>query len=87
MRLEKFKEVLELTELSREVLVTFIDRILVYEDKRICLELRNREVFSKILMLAEYAAALPKEDRNLSEDAGRGGKNRKGSGANRREAM
>ena len=87
VRLEKFKEVLELTELSREVLVTFIDRILVYEDKRICLELRNREVFSKILILAEYAAALPKEDRNLSEDAGRGGKNRKGSGANRREAM
>lgn len=59
VRLERFKEVLELTELNRDVLLTFIDRILVYEDKRICLELKNREMFSKILMLAEYAATLP----------------------------
>lgn len=87
VRLEKFKEVLELTELNREVLVTFIDRILVYEDKRICLELRNREVFGKILMLAEYAAALPQEAWGLSEEAGRGGKECKASGANRREAI
>ena len=87
MRLEKFKEVLELTELNREVLVTFIDRILVYEDKRICLELKNREVFSKILMLAEYAAILPQEARNLSGDAQQGEKKRKVSAANRREAI
>lgn len=85
--LEKFKEVLELTELNREVLVTFIDRILVYEDKRICLELKNREVFSKILMLAEYDAAFPQVARNLSGDTDRGGKKRKASAANRREAI
>ena len=87
VRLEKFKEELKLTELNREVLVTFMDRILVYEDKRICLELRNREVFSKILMLAEYAATLHQESRNLSGDAGRREKKRKAFAANRREAM
>ena len=87
VRLEKFKEELKLTELNREVLVTFIDRILVYEDKRICLELRNREVFSKILMLAEYAATLHQESRNLSGDAGRREKKRKAFAANRREAI
>ena len=54
IRLERFRDVLELTELNRDVLVTFIDRILVYEDKRICLELKNRELYSKILMLARY---------------------------------
>ena len=54
IRLERFREALELTELNRDVLVAFVDRILVYEDKRICLELKNRELYSKVMMLAGY---------------------------------
>ena len=29
-------------------------RILVYEDKRVYLELRYKELFSKVVMLADY---------------------------------
>lgn len=61
IRLDRFREVLELTELNRDVLVTFIDRILVYEDKRICLELKNRELYSKVMMLAGYMGQLETE--------------------------
>lgn len=42
--LEKMKSTLEITELSRDILVTFVSRILVYEDKRVFLELRAKEV-------------------------------------------
>ena len=38
------KSTLEITELSRDILVTFVSRILVYEDKRVFLELRAKEV-------------------------------------------
>jgi len=52
--LEKMKSTLEITELSRDILVTFVSRILVYEDKRVFLELRVKDMFAKILMLADY---------------------------------
>ena len=55
MRLERFKEVKELTELDRDVLLHFVERVHVYEDKRISTELKNKEQFSKLLVLAEYA--------------------------------
>ncbi len=40
--LEKMKSTLEITELDRDILVTFVSRILVYEDKRVFLELRAK---------------------------------------------
>lgn len=40
VRLERFKKAPEITELSRDVLLAFVDRILVYEGKRICIELK-----------------------------------------------
>ena len=52
--LEKMKSTLEITELSRDVLVTFVSRILVYENKRVFLELRAGDMFAKVLMLADY---------------------------------
>jgi len=52
--LEKMKSTLEITALNRDILVTFVSRILVYEDKRVFLELRAKDMFAKVLMLADY---------------------------------
>ncbi len=60
IRLERFKEALEITELSRDVLLSFVERILVYEGKRICIELKNKEQFNKVVMLSEYAGTRTK---------------------------
>ena len=54
MNLERIKTLMQLTELDRVTLVTFVKRIFVYEDKRVCLELRYKELFSKAIMLADY---------------------------------
>lgn len=51
--LEKMKSTLEITELNRDILVAFVSRILVYEDKRVFLELKAEDMFAKVLMLAE----------------------------------
>ena len=70
--LEKMKSTLAITELSRNILVTFVSRILVYEDKRVFLELRAGDMFVKILMLADFIES--KENGNgqgaLSHQAG-----------------
>lgn len=57
MNLERMKTVMQVTELDRMTLVSFVKRILVYEDKRVYLELRHKEMFSKIVMLAGYVEA------------------------------
>ena len=53
--LERMKSVMQITELDRMTLLSFVKRILVYEDKRVYLELRHKELFSKVIMLADYA--------------------------------
>ena len=55
MNLERMKNVMQITALDRTTLISFVKRILVYEDKRVYLELRYKELFSKIIMLADYA--------------------------------
>ena len=52
--LEKMKSTLEITELSRDILVAFVSRILVYEDSRVFLELSAGDMLAKVLMLADY---------------------------------
>ncbi len=52
--LEKMKFTLEITELNRDVLVAFVSRILVYEDKRVFLELKAKDMFAKALIMADY---------------------------------
>ena len=49
--LEKMKSTLDITKLERDILVTFISRILVYEDKRVFMELHAKDMFAKVLML------------------------------------
>ena len=54
INLERMKNVMQVTKLDRLTLVSFVKRILVYEDKRVYLELRHKEMFSKVIMLAGY---------------------------------
>ena len=57
INLERMKNVMQITELDRVTLISFVKRILVYEDKRVYLELRYKELFSKVVMLADYVEA------------------------------
>lgn len=52
--LERFKEIMTVTECSREALVAFVERIDIYEEYRIELTLKYKELFSKAVMLEEY---------------------------------
>lgn len=46
-QLEELKTVAALIEINREVLIHFIERIVVYEDKRLCIEFRYQDLFDK----------------------------------------
>lgn len=54
VHLERMKTVLQVMELDRMVLVSFVKKILVYEDKRVYLEFRHKELFSKVIMSSDY---------------------------------
>ena len=53
IRLEQMKKVMRLTELDRDALLTFIDRIEVYENKKIHITFRIQEHFQKVLLPEE----------------------------------
>lgn len=57
VRLERFKEAMELTELDRDTLLCFISRIEVFEGKKVYVEFRGEEEFNKMLLLQEYTAS------------------------------
>jgi DNA invertase Pin-like site-specific DNA recombinase len=57
-KLERMKSALTITELNRDVLVTFVRRILLYDDKRIYVELNCKDMLSKLVMLEEYMDAV-----------------------------
>lgn len=56
IKLEQMKEAIQLTELDRNTLLIFVDRIEVYENKKIYVRLRNQEEIQKMLVLAEPMA-------------------------------
>ena len=45
INLERMKKTMQVTEIDRMTLLSFVKRILVYEDRRLCLELRYKELF------------------------------------------
>lgn len=61
-KLERFKAAMKLTELNRDALLCFINRIEVYENKKIYVEFRGKEEFHKMLVLQEYLNAKSKTD-------------------------
>lgn len=68
INLERMKTVMQITELDRMTLLSFVRRILVYEDKRVYLEMRYKELFSKVIMLADYVEDV-EEKQNLRGEA------------------
>ncbi len=54
IRLEQFKELLELDALNRTALVTFVEKILVYEDKRLQVVLRCQDFYEKTALLYDF---------------------------------
>ena len=55
--LERMKNVMQVTEPDRVTLVSFVKRILVYEDKRVYVEFRHKELFSRGVIPAGDAEA------------------------------
>lgn len=70
--LERMKNIMQIADLDRTILVSFIKRILVYEDKRVYLEFRYKEQFSGALMLAD---CIETGRKHLGEEDGLNGKN------------
>lgn len=60
-KLEKYKEVLQMDELTRPVLVRLVKRIDVYDDRRIDVVMRDRDQFIKIGVLYDYLKHLTPE--------------------------
>ena len=54
MKLEKYKDALQVDELNRPTLVHLVEKILVYEDKKVQVVLRNQNQFIKVAMLCEF---------------------------------
>ena len=54
MRLEEYKDVLQVEDLNRTTLVYLVEKIFVYEDKRVHVVLRNRNQFIKVAMLSDF---------------------------------
>lgn len=57
VRLERFKKAMQFTTLDRDMLLTFVNRIEVYEGKKVYVEFRYKQEFDKMLMLQEYLKA------------------------------
>lgn len=57
VHLERMKNIMQVTEPDRVTLVSFVKRILVYEDKRVYVEFRHKELFSRGVMPAGDAEA------------------------------
>ncbi|MDO5425718.1 MAG: recombinase family protein, partial [Eubacteriales bacterium] len=57
VKLERFKEAMKLTALDRDTLLCFVNRIEVFEGKKVYVEFRGKEEFHKMLVLQEYLAS------------------------------
>ncbi len=63
VKLKKFREEMEITELNRDTLLCFISRIEVYEEKKVYVEFRGKEEFGKMAALKEDPEAKVREGR------------------------
>ena len=54
MKLEEYKDVLQVEELNRTTLVHLVEKIFVYDDKRVHVVLRNQNQFIKVAMLSDF---------------------------------
>jgi hypothetical protein len=54
MKLEQYKDVLQLDSLNRMALVHLVEKLFVYGDKRVHVVLRNQNQFIKVAMLYDF---------------------------------
>ena len=54
MKLEEYKDVLQVEEMNRTTLVHLVEKIFVYDDKRVHVVLRNQNQFIKVAMLSDF---------------------------------
>lgn len=54
MKLEQYKDVLQVEELNRTTLVHLVEKVFVYGDKRVQVVLRNQNQFIKMAMLCDF---------------------------------
>ena len=71
INLERMKSGMQITELDRITLVSFVKRILVYDDKRVYLEMRYKELFSEGITPEDDI----ERDEKLRKEDGVNGKN------------
>ena len=54
MKLEQYKDVLQVESLNRTTLVHLVEKIYVYDDKRVQVVLRHQNQFIKVAMLCDF---------------------------------
>ena len=59
IHLERMKNALQVTEPDRVTLLSFVKSILVYEDKRVSVKWRHKELFSRVIPLAGQGETHP----------------------------
>ena len=57
--LERMKNAMQVTDLDRVTLLSFVKRIRVYEDKRVYVEWRHKELFSRAILLEKHEKTHP----------------------------
>lgn len=61
MKLEQYKDVLQVESLNRTALVHLVEKIFVYDDKRVHVVLRHQDQFIKVAMLHDFLKQSEKE--------------------------
>ena len=57
VKLERLKETMQITTLDRDTLLAFVDRIEVYEEKKVSVQFCCQEEMEKMLMLSEFLSS------------------------------
>ena len=57
MKLERLKETMQITTLDRDTLLAFVDRIEVYEEKKVSVQFCCQEEMEKMLVLSEFLSS------------------------------
>lgn len=57
VKLERLKETMRVTTLDRETLLSFVDRIEVYEEKKVAVQFCCQEEMEKMLVLSEFLSS------------------------------
>ncbi len=57
MKLERLKESMQITTLDRDTLLAFVDRIEVYEEKKVSVQFCCQEEMEKMLVLSEFLSS------------------------------